>query len=124
MHLQQTKVESRATGGPETIKCAAIKLCDGAVYTAPFHGDALEKARRKHKNESERRFRALFEDSEDGFLTSNKRFVSRQEAYRIAIETRQIARNSYVQALKDLWGPNTKVGTELGALGFDNARTW
>jgi hypothetical protein len=125
MHLQQTKVESRASGGPqyyfrEKIVSAAIKLSDGSVYAGPFHADALEKARVKHRFASKSVFYRLFNSSEDGFITDRQRFLNRVEAYDIAIKNRQISRNSYAQALKDLWGEDTYVPRSLCALAFKN----
>jgi len=106
----------------ELIKCAAIRLTDGAVYTGRFHGDALQKADKDHARISASRYRRLFEDSEDGFMTNKGRFVSREEAYEIAVRSRQMTPDSYADAVQDLWGEKPQGVGELGAVAFGNAR--
>src|SRR5438094_7595969 len=88
----------------ELIRCAAIRLTDGAVYTGRFHGDAVQKANKDYAHIPAPRYRRLFEDSEDGFMTNKGRFVCREEAYEIAVRCRQMTPDSYADAVQDLWG--------------------
>ncbi len=140
MHLQQSKDKSRKSGGQqhwlqriprklknealrETISCAAVRLTDGSVYAGLFHCNALEKARKAHARtrRSESRIRKLFEKSQDGFMTCSGRFVSRSQAYKIAVFSHQITPKSYGSAAADLWGYGTEMTGELGAVAFNNA---
>lgn len=130
MHIQQTKVESRATGGPqyylrnelEKITCAAVRLADGTIFTGFAHGYALEKAWAAHKKTLESVCHKLFDKLKDGFMTNKGRFVGRKMAYNLAVKNHQMTRTGYSQAAKDLWGCNIETSNELGALSFNNAR--
>jgi len=139
MHLQQSKDKSRKSGGQqhclqenkywlkngtlrETISCAAVRLTDGSVYAGLFHCNALERARKACAKRSESCLRNLFKKSQDGFVTCRGRFVSRSEAYKMALFSHQITSKSYGRAVTDLWGYGIEVASELGAVAFNNAR--
>ncbi len=55
-------------------------------------------------------------------MTSKGQFVDQFEAYKIAVKSRQTTRKSYICALKDLWGDETKMEGALCALAFNTAR--
>ena len=72
-------------GNNEWILCAAIKYND-LIISGHRHGDCYEtlfKLKPESKNET-------LEDCDPGFLTSNNRFVSREEAWLIAEANNQI----------------------------------
>lgn len=70
--------------GPETIKLAAVMDQRGNVYEAAVHNSARQLARTANKS--------IEPDSilADGFTTSKGRFVSREEAARIAENSGQV----------------------------------
>jgi len=115
--------ESANQCSQEKIKSAAVRLANGHVYIGLTHGDALENAHKIYRDKSESYYRKLFQKTEDGFVTSKRRFVDRDEAYEIAVKGRQIKPQSYVEAVHDLWGHRVIAGEELCALSFENART-
>ncbi len=108
---------------PERNVSAAIRLTNGSVYAGLAHGLARAKAEAAHKRTSESDFIKLFKEAADGFLTNKGRFVSRSEAYRIAVKSRQLTWASYSDAHRDLWGFRPAKGCGLTALPFNNART-
>lgn len=75
-----------AAAQKERIASAAI-LYDGKAYTGINHGEAWDKAERRLKKEinvTDKEFQG------DGFLTSDGRYVDREEALRIATEVDQL----------------------------------
>lgn len=67
---------------PESIKAAAI-MWDGALYTGVNHMLALRQLEKEHPD-----WRG--KESVQGFLTSDDRFVTRQEAGEIAEKAEQL----------------------------------
>jgi len=108
---------------PESITAAAAQLTNGSVFTGLYHGDALEKAKAAHALHSESYFNRLFAKSLDGFMTSKGRFVDPEEAYKIAVKSRQVTAKSHAQAVEDLW-PEVKAERWLCSLSFNNVRSF
>ena len=52
-----------------------------------------------------------------------RRFISRNKAYKIAVENRQITARGYAPVTKDLRGSNVEAGEWLCGLEFNAART-
>lgn len=80
----------------ETIQHAAIKYDNGNVYLGRVHHDCFIKA--KHKE-------ARGTSPCIGFLTSEGRFVDKQEAYRIAITAKQVRSKALDSEDLWFWGP-------------------
>src|SRR5438477_7184492 len=74
---------------PEQITQAAIRLTDGSVFCGLAHAFALDQARAAHEQTTDDIFSKLFSESENGFVTSRGHFVTRKEAYEIAVKSRQ-----------------------------------
>lgn len=106
----------------ERIASAATRLTDGSIYTGQLHGDAYASACSAHRQTTESRYHKLFEQAEDGFTTSAGRFVSRDEAYRLAVKCGQLNPTAYAGTVEDLWGSGVTAGEELCAMAFTNAR--
>jgi len=66
----------------ETVKNAAVRI-DGKVYEGPNHGVALDRAATE-LGKTQDELLELIDGSNDGFVTSTGRFVSREEADQIA----------------------------------------
>jgi TP901 family phage tail tape measure protein len=68
----------------ESIKSAAIKY-KGKIFTGSFHGDAYNKMLTAYFSDPKLDYSTINEaDVLDGFLTSKKRFVTREQAAQIA----------------------------------------
>lgn len=79
-HSERPRTES---GGPECIKTAAV-IFNGELYTGIMHADALEQIEEKYM---------FWPDTSSytaGFLTNTDRFVSREEAQKIAAAADQV----------------------------------
>ena len=78
---------------PEVIVCAAIKFLDGKfkdiIVTSPRHFDLTT-----HKLLDAMDFERRAIPNEQGFMTNKFRFVSREEAWEIALKNNQIVRNT------------------------------
>lgn len=68
---------------PESIKSAALKI-DGELFEGENHGYALGKWMDKNPGKD------ISKNWEDGFTTTNGRFVSREEAFDLAKQSNQI----------------------------------
>lgn len=81
---QQNHIEEK-----EMITGSAILLADGRVFTGQKpHDEILSDI--FHELEKNGESQTLLTDREDGFTTSIRRFVSREDAARIAFESGQI----------------------------------
>lgn len=74
--------KAAGSAGSERVGPAAIKVGD-EVFTGLVHGEAVEKALEKHPKLS-------YNKLKEGFVTSEGRFVSREEARDIAFKSKQI----------------------------------
>lgn len=95
---------------PERVVAAAILLPSGKMYSGLTHGHARDTFKRNHIKYRE------------GFVTDQGRFVSRRQAFRLAVKAKQMTAQSYAQAEEDLWGVRPKNPDSMCALGFDVAR--
>ncbi len=78
------------TGKPVTIKSAAVLSDDGTIYTGAWHPAAYEKYMGDKGVSKEQAIADLKSGKlTDGFLTSDGKFVSRDEAAKIASEAKQ-----------------------------------
>lgn len=94
---------------PEKVVAAAILLPSGKMYRGLTHGHARDAFKRHHIKYRE------------GFVTDRGRFVSRLQAFRLALKARQMSVKSYKQAQQDLSGIRPEDPKSLDALGFDVA---
>lgn len=78
------------------ITASAVKLKNGMVFVGKRHGDAMRHAR----NILDSDIKNLIID--DGFITSDLRFLNRFEAYKLAKENGQFRRD-YVCGLEELF---------------------
>jgi hypothetical protein len=95
---------------PEKVVAAAILLPSGRMYSGLTHGHARDAFKRHHIKYRQ------------GFLTDRGRFVSRRQAFRLAVKAKQMTAQSYAQAEEDLWGVRPKNPDSMCALGFDVAK--
>ena len=65
---------------PEICIVAAIKLEDGTIVRGQRHGDAIATALKNLDNVG-----MMSHKYEQGFITSNNRFVSRKEGYALQV---------------------------------------
>ena len=101
------------TAGPETVTASAVKTQSGRVYQAPLHIEALRKAAEAGEIPRETFYKALngLEQPpvEDGFITSTGRFVTREEAAKIAgFEGELDAGDIGLQSQADPLGPGLR----------------
>jgi hypothetical protein len=75
-------------GSGEFIKSAAIRHKNGKIYEGPIHSDAYEAAA-ADTGQSFGKIIGKTRPEDAGFVTSKGRFVSREEAAKIARETKQ-----------------------------------
>lgn len=99
----------------EHIVAAALQDASGNVYKGTTHADALEKAIAAGHD-----FDPEGSDTSDGFVTSNGRFVDRDEAAKVAAAAKQLGEpknpmieRTYGDARKDTW---------LESMAFGNQR--
>lgn len=76
---------------PRAIKTAAVKDDEGKVFTGLWHGEAIDKAESKG---TFKRDEDGFPILEEGFVTNEGEFLSRQEAFERAAEIDQISESS------------------------------
>ncbi len=95
---------------PETIQSAATRMKDGTILTGNTHFDILEKIDEHNLSQgiSDPEYSNV---SDQGFLTSTGRLVTREEATRIAEESGQIP--------KGLLKPNEGLAAESLQLGYE-----
>ena len=74
---------------PEICICAAIQLTDGRIFRGHRHDDCIQVA---VKNRVER---PDFVTAEQGFVTSQNRFVGRKEAMQLQIAAGIASRDGY-----------------------------
>ncbi len=70
----------------QRIVCAAMRNSNGKIIASPRHWDPIAHQAVKHSTEN-------WDTAEQGFLTNYAEFVSREEAYKIAIYHNQITRS-------------------------------
>lgn len=70
-------MNSRATP-PEVIVCAAVRASNGKIVSGHRHNDAIRALQAMDGYECEQPH-----GEDQGFVTSNNRFVNRREAYRL-----------------------------------------
>lgn len=61
------------------IKSAALRSKDGKIYTGEYHGIIFQQEPK-----------GILRNAEQGFITTDGKFVDRKEALKIAIENNQI----------------------------------
>jgi len=85
------------------IKEAAIqRISDGKVWTGRRHGNVI------HKIVAELGIKTVtHEEFTQGFITDDGKFVDRHEAYKIAVEYKQLLRPN------DPWAPPTLMSEDL-----------
>ena len=99
MPLASIDVSQPRNVAPETIASAATRI-GGKTYSGPTHGHAFSQAEDELKlsgkmgREAWQQMINNIKPEDEGFLTSKGRFVSREEANRIASRGSQINKNS------------------------------
>ncbi len=84
--FKEAQFQPPADKSKEHVVDAAVRMPTGEVFSGPFHGDAMKKALDAGHLE--------LDTAKDGFVTSNGRFVDRNEAFKLANEAGQVTPES------------------------------
>jgi predicted GNAT family acetyltransferase len=105
---------------PKAVKEAAVRVEDGSIFTGPAHMFAHDDAAEAGKS---------LRGSEDGFITYSGDFLTREQAYRRAIELGQLTPQDYRAVEEEVWGSSGQGDYRRGvdevpaeAVVFDQAR--
>lgn len=110
VHFAPIKDAVDVSAAPEKISAAALRSPDGKVFTGLNHGEAFSEAAKVGQSGNA---------TESGFITDSGRFVTREEALKIAGDADQIKRESQLKYKDGLVAEQTDLreARDLGVIG-------